>query len=220
MSDPDLGAKVARAAPGAPPAPSRCRRRAEDGDGRRRLGMSWRRRGRFGTFAAAVALAGATAMAGAALAYAAGARINTSPSIPVGLYWVSRVAAEKGAYVLVCPPPGPVFDEARRRGYLGAGFCAGGYGYLMKRLVAGRGDEVAVSDAGVRVNGALLLFSAPRAADGAGRPLPRLRTGPSPLGAAEVLLMSDASRTAFDARYFGPLPRAQIEAVLVPVLTW
>jgi conjugative transfer signal peptidase TraF len=179
-----------------------------------------RHAGRFSTFAAAVALAGAAGLAGAALADAAGARINTSRSIPVGLYWVSGAAVEKGAYVLVCPPPGAVFDEARRRGYLGAGFCPGGYGYLMKRLVAVRGDEVAVSDAGVWVNGELLPASAPRAADGAGRGLPRWRTELTPLGEAEVLLMADARRTSFDARYFGPLPRAQIEAVLVPVLTW
>ena len=77
-----------------------------------------------------------------------------------------------------------------------------------------------VSDEGVRVNGALLPASAPRAVDGAGRALPRFRSEPYTLGATEVLLMSDASRTAFDARYFGPLPRAQIRAVLAPVLTW
>ena len=34
---------------------------------------------------------------------------------------------------------GPVFDEARARGYIGAGFCAGGYGYLIKRIAALRG---------------------------------------------------------------------------------
>ncbi|MES2568793.1 MAG: conjugal transfer protein TraF, partial [Verrucomicrobiota bacterium] len=36
--------------------------------------------------------------------YAAGARINTSKSIPVGLYWTSNSPVEKGAYVLLCPP--------------------------------------------------------------------------------------------------------------------
>jgi hypothetical protein len=38
--------------------------------------------------------------------YAAGARINTTKSIPVGLYWTSSAPVEKGAYVLFCPPQG------------------------------------------------------------------------------------------------------------------
>ena len=45
----------------------------------------------------------------------AGARINTSKSIPVGLYWTTGAPLEKGAYVLVCPPPSGLFNEARRR---------------------------------------------------------------------------------------------------------
>jgi hypothetical protein len=40
----------------------------------------------------------------AAGGYAAGARINTTKSIPVGLYWTSSAPVEKGAYVLFCPP--------------------------------------------------------------------------------------------------------------------
>lgn len=176
--------------------------------------------GRFARLAAGVALAGAAAMAVAALAQAAGARINTTRSVPLGLYWVSDAAAEKGAYVLVCPPQGPVFDEARARGYIGAGFCAGGYGYLIKRIAATGGDAVAVSEAGVRVNGALLALSAPRAVDAGGRALPGFRRDATVLGAGEVFLMADASPTSFDARYFGPVSRGQILNVVVPLLTW
>lgn len=185
-----------------------------------------RRRGRHrvpgpvGRIAAGLALAAVVVLAGAALAQAAGVRINTTRSIPVGLYRVSRAPAMPGAYVLVCPPPTPLFDEARARGYLGAGFCPGGYGYLMKRLVAAQGDEIAVSDAGVSVNGVLLALTAPRATDAGGRPLPRWRTGPYRLGAAEVLLMSEISATSFDARYFGPVSRTQVVTALAPILTW
>lgn len=175
---------------------------------------------RFKKIAAGVALAGAAGMVGAALAYAAGARINTTRSIPVGLYWASSTAVEKGTYVLFCPPQARVFDEARARGYIGAGFCPGGYGYMMKRIVAATDDDVAVSDEGVRVNGELLPLSAPRAVDAAGRPLPRLQADNYRLSGAEVLLMSDVSRTSFDARYFGPIDRAQIQSVVSPVLTW
>lgn len=173
-----------------------------------------------GRIAAGLALAGAVVLAGAALAQVAGVRVNTTRSIPVGLYRVSSAPVIPGVYVLVCPPPTPLFDEARARGYLGAGFCPGGHGYLMKRLVAAQGDEIAVSDAGVSVNGVLLALTAPRATDAGGRPLPRWRTGPYRLGAAEVLLMSEISATSFDARYFGPVSRTQVVTALAPILTW
>src|SRR5450830_978227 len=78
--------------------------------------------------------------------YAAGARINTTRSIPLGLYWTSSNPVEKGAYVLFCPPQVGVFDEARRRGYIGAGFCPGNYSYMMKRVLAAKNDAVSVAD--------------------------------------------------------------------------
>lgn len=170
--------------------------------------------------AAGIAGAGITTLALAAGGYAAGVRINTTKSIPVGLYWASDAPVEKGAYVLFCPPQADVFDEAKERGYIGAGFCEGGYGYMMKRVLAAKGDAVTVSDDGVRVNGELLPYSAPFQADKVGRPLPRYQSDDYILGEAEVLLMSDVSATSFDGRYFGPIQRSQIKTVLRPVITW
>lgn len=174
----------------------------------------------FQKIAAGVALAGVAGMTGAVLAYVSGARINTTKSIPVGLYWTSSAAVEKGAYVLFCPPQVQVFNEARERGYIGAGFCPGGYGYMMKRVLAAKGDDVAVSADGVRVNGELLPLSVPKEVDVGGRPLPRFQADRYTLGAAEVLLMSDVSGTSFDGRYFGPINRSQIQTVVSPVITW
>jgi conjugative transfer signal peptidase TraF len=150
----------------------------------------------------------------------AGARVNTSRSIALGLYWTSDRPARKGEYVLLCPPTIGVIEVARRRGYLAAGFCPGGYGYMMKRIFATGGDAVTVGVDGVRVNDVMLPFSVPLVTDRAGRPMPRLRTSRYVLGASEVLLMSDVSTTSFDGRYFGPVSRAQIRTVIVPVLTW
>ena len=98
------------------------------------------------------AIAGVSVLALGALACASGARINSTRSIPVGLYWLSSEPVEKGAYVMFCPPPIGVFDEARARGYLGAGFCPGGYGYLMKRVLAAKDDVVTISDGKVAVS--------------------------------------------------------------------
>jgi conjugative transfer signal peptidase TraF len=170
--------------------------------------------------AAGAAIAGVSVLVLAAGAYAAGARINTTKSIPVGLYWTSGEQVEKGAYVLFCPPQVGVFTEAKARGYIGAGFCPGDYGYMMKRVLAAKDDTVLVADDGVRVNGELLPFSAPRTADAAGRPMPRFQSDRYTLGNAEVLLMSDVSATSLDGRYFGPVNRSQIQTVIRPVFTW
>lgn len=164
------------------------------------------------------ALGGLLALSAAG--YAVGARINTTKSIPVGLYWTSSAPAEKGAYVFFCPPQAGVFADAKERGYIAPGFCPGGYGYMMKRVLAAKGDVISVADDGVRVNGELLPFSEPRKSDLAGRPLPRFQVDHYTLGAAEVLLMSDVSATSFDGRYFGPVNRSQIQAVIRPVFTW
>ena len=119
-----------------------------------------------------------------------------------------------------CPPPAPVFEEARRRHYIAAGFCPGGYGYLMKRVRAVEGDAVSVGDDGVRVNGRLLPASAPVRADKAGRPLPRLQGTRFTLGRGEVLPMADERATSFDGRYFGAVKLSQVNAVITPVVTW
>lgn len=154
------------------------------------------------------------------LAFVAGARVNTTKSIPVGLYWTSNAPVELGAYVLFCPPQLGVFEEAKARGYIGAGFCPGGMGYMMKRVLAAKNDTVSVSDDGVRVNGELLPHSKPIDADKSGRLMPRYQTMDYTLGNVELLLMSDMSATSFDGRYFGPINRSQIKTVIRPVITW
>lgn len=155
-----------------------------------------------------------------AACYAVGVRVNTTGSIPVGLYWTSGKPAEKGDYVMVCPPPLEVFDMAKERGYIRAGFCPGGYSYLMKRLSAAKDDTVTVADDGVRANGRLLPFSVPLKTDRAGRPLPRYQADNYTLDEYQVLLMTDRNPFSFDGRYFGPINRSQIKSVVVPIITW
>ena len=152
--------------------------------------------------------------------YVVGARVNTTGSIPVGLYWTNSKPAEKGDYVLVCPPPLSVFDMAKERGYIQAGFCPGSYGYIMKKILAAKNDIVSVADDGVRVNGRMLPFSKVLKADQAGRPLPRYQVDSYTLSEHEVLLMTDRNPLSFDGRYFGPLNRSQIKSVVIPIITW
>ena len=153
------------------------------------------------------------------LVYAVGIRINTTPSLPLGVYQLTNELLVKGAYVLFCPPPAAIFTMAKARGYLGAGYCPGGYGHLMKRLVATKDDKVIINAEGVLINDRRLPLSGAIQHDGLGRSLPHYEAS-WVLGDDEVLLMSDSHSGAFDGRYFGPIQRSQIEGVLRPVFTW
>lgn len=162
--------------------------------------------------------AGLAALAG--VAAMAGVRVNTTASFPLGLYRETGEKPAVGALVLSCPPPGEDSALALGRGYIGPGFCPGGYGYVIKKLVAGPGDRVTVTDSGVTVNGEPLPNSAPFAADPSGRPLPRYRTAGRTLLTGEVLLLSDYHPRSFDGRYFGPVGSSGIRAVIRPLWTW
>ncbi|MDN7880064.1 conjugative transfer signal peptidase TraF [Burkholderia aenigmatica] len=174
----------------------------------------------FKRVANVTAIGGSAALAVCYVLYASGARINTTESIPVGLYWTAKQPIEKGSYVMFCPPRRALFDEAMERGYIGAGFCDGGYGYMMKRVLAAKGDSVTSNTHGVFVNGVQVPHSVPLVADDAGRPLPRFGVAERRLSKNELLLMSDVCDASFDGRYFGPVERTQIKWVVRPVLTW
>ena len=157
---------------------------------------------------------------GLILAHQSGLRLNTTHSIPLGLYRMSSEPIENGAYVLWCPPERPEFTLAKERGYIGAGFCPGGYGNMMKKVVASGHDIVSVTDEGVLINGTLMPGSEPSEADSMGRPLPRFRVTDQVLAVSELWLMSDTNSRSFDARYFGPVHRAHIQSLIYPVWTW
>lgn len=173
---------------------------------------------RQASIVASIAAIGAAGLGG--LFYITGGRVNSTKSIPLGIYWTSNTPVEKGAYVMLCPPPSEPIAEAKRRGYLGAGFCPGQVGYMMKKILAAKDDVVTISNAGVTVNGALIPLSAPMAADKWGRPMPRYQHTQFTVNENEVLVMGDVNKKSFDSRYFGPILRKQIQTVIVPVFTW
>jgi conjugative transfer signal peptidase TraF len=149
----------------------------------------------------------------------AGARYNATPSLPEGIYWKVNAPLERGAYVRFCPPDIALIAEAKKRGYIDAGYCPGDYMPLMKRVAALRGDVVEFRADGVAVNGRLLARSAPRQADPSGRPLPQLR-GTVVVGPTQALMMSSYNAGSFDSRYFGLVERSQVKDVVRPLLTW
>ncbi|MEO6823863.1 MAG: conjugative transfer signal peptidase TraF [Nitrosospira sp.] len=154
------------------------------------------------------------------ICFAAGGRINITRSIPLGLYWLTDTPVAKGKYVIFCPPVSPLFDEAKERRYISAGFCPGDHGFMMKRILATAGDRVEMTREGMHINGKLLPASMPLEADKAGRTMPRYPLDTYTLGKSELLLMSNVSGKSFDSRYFGPVDASHVKGVIKPVITW
>ncbi len=162
------------------------------------------------------ALASCTALLGIA-----GVRVNTTKSIPVGVYLAVDDTVLRDTYVQFCPPDTAPFHTAYERGYIGPGSCPGGYGYLFKKVVGLPGDTVTVTPTATILNGSPLPNSQPLHSDSAGRPLLPWNLGVRhQLATREVFLMSDVSRTSFDARYYGPVPRSNITTVIMSLFTW
>jgi conjugative transfer signal peptidase TraF len=154
------------------------------------------------------------------------ARVNTSASLPRGLYlevprgWVGRQAA-RGDLVLVCAPAAGG-ELARRRGYLGDGPCsagaAGGAAALGKLVLAVGGDEVAFGADGIEVNGRAVAASRAVAHDAAGRVMAHYPFGRYRIAPGEVWLFAPYHPRSYDSRYFGPVGAAAIRGWLMPVI--
>jgi conjugative transfer signal peptidase TraF len=151
--------------------------------------------------------------------YAAGrVWVNTSPSLPLGVYRVVPGGRPVvGAIVLVCLPP-EIGAFARARGYLTHGPCPPGVELLGKPIAAVAGDNVQVEPAGVTINGRMIPMSVPLLLDSDGRPLPQ-RMGAHLLRPGEVFLLSTHDRRSLDARYFGVLNIDALRRVVSPVMT-
>lgn len=142
-------------------------------------------------------------------------RINLSESYPLGLYKEigKQDEIKKGSLVLFCPPKRPVFDYALMQGWLLQGECESGSVPLIKKVVAVEGDEIAISNAKyVFVNGVKQknsnVYKLPYVAKS------------QTLQKNEVFLMSDFSKTSFDARYFGALDKSVIITPVEPIYTF
>lgn len=144
-----------------------------------------------------------------------GVRINTTPSLPIGLYIETTAQSN---LIEFCPSE-PYASLAARRGYRTQGSCPDGASPLLKPMVAKAGDVVELSSAGITVNNRFLPNTAPLIKDAAGRPLQHFPYGRYPVTAGLVWVASTYNRRSFDSRYFGPVPVSAIRARLRPLLT-
>jgi len=152
-----------------------------------------------------------TAAAGAVT----GARINTSYSLPLGIY--IRTDDSHAQLIEFCPVQ-PFAAESSERGYRTRGSaCLDGAVPLLKPVVAIAGDVVVLASDGIRVNGKLLPKTAALLRDGAGRSLHPWPFGSYLVEKGTVWVASTYNRGSYDSRYMGPIRTAQIRARLRPL---
>jgi conjugative transfer signal peptidase TraF len=144
-----------------------------------------------------------------------GLRINTSPSLPMGLY----ITADSDANLVEFCPVEPFATLAIVRGYRDSGICPDGAAPLLKPVVAKPGDVVELSARGISVNGALLSNTAPLSKDTKGRPLEPWRFGRYLVAFGTVWVASSYHPRSFDSRYFGPISTVAIRERLKGFLT-
>jgi conjugative transfer signal peptidase TraF len=121
----------------------------------------------------------------------------------------------KNKYVIFCPDYRPAFRMAKNRGYIGSGFCEGGTGLMMKKVVATSGDIISIGKAGVTVNNEPLPFSTPKNKDANNRELKAKHLNHYQLKEGELLTMTDQDEWSFDGRYYGLIYKSQIKGSIV-----
>ncbi len=145
----------------------------------------------------------------------AGLRINITSSFPRGLYRSVESSLERGDLVETCLPE-KAAALATRRGYLLPYGACGNHMPVLKRVLAIKGDVIAVYEH-VVLNGREIDTAPVLDADLGGRPL--VAAHGVTLGRDEVWLISDEIPNSFDSRYFGPVNRGDIRSVMRPVWT-
>lgn len=149
---------------------------------------------------------------------AGGYRLNLTPSQVLGLWRIKELhrPVAVGDLVFVCPPPSAPFLEARERGYLRHGLCAGGFAPLIKTVAALPGQHVEIG-ADVVIDGRPIRASGVHTTDGEGRLLRPFVGGIVP---PDHLFLHSSFASSYDSRYFGPLPAAGLLGLARPVLTF
>jgi conjugative transfer signal peptidase TraF len=131
-------------------------------------------------------------------------RLNLSPSVPVGVYLLARLAPPLARGTLVLLPVPVVVRPFSRSG-----------SPFLKPVAAIAGDAVCVHEGTLWVAG---TSYGPVYAEADGKPLPHLE-GCQMVPEAQVFLASTAPRS-LDGRYFGLTRIAELTARALPLWTW
>jgi len=183
----------------------------------------WVLQSRRARFATPVTAAGAAAIGAGFLilsAHLLRLRITwTNSSAPAGIYRIAQSPAGRGALVAACLAP-VIARQGLARAYLRTGDCPAGAEPVAKIIGAHAGDTVDVEPGWVAINGVKFSNSQTATLDSSGRPLAHVAWGEHRVGQHEVWLFGFNNARSWDARYFGPVPAANVRGVLKPVATW
>jgi conjugative transfer signal peptidase TraF len=143
----------------------------------------------------------------------------TDSSAAAGVYRVTDFPPARGELVAACLPLA-IARQGLARGYLQRGDCPAGAEPVAKVVGAIAGDVVELEPGWVAVNGVKFPNSEMAARDSANRPLGHVPLGVRRVGEGEVWLFGFNNARSWDARYFGPVPSANLRGGLKPVVTW
>lgn len=149
--------------------------------------------------------------------------VNTSVSMPRGLYLVGPLQEpERGMIVAVCIPNQPAVKLYRERDYLPASSrCAGGMAPVMKPIAGVPRDAVRIGALGTWINERQVPNSLVFDTDSQGLPIPHLPLGWSKrLDVGEYFLLATHVERSLDSRYYGPVHRADMQARVIPLVTF
>jgi conjugative transfer signal peptidase TraF len=149
-----------------------------------------------------------------------GIMINTSPSMPLGLYFRIHSAIHRGDIVATCL----TLENTQlglQRHYLKTGQICHGASPLIKQVIAVPGDFVTLTDEYLSVTNKLTnnrYFYRTFYQDRHGK---KLRVYPRGKFFSDgYWLLGTHNRYSWDSRYWGPIPRELIIARLIPLLVW
>jgi conjugative transfer signal peptidase TraF len=154
--------------------------------------------------------------------YWAGYRLNTSSSMPQGIYRLLQepTVLMRGMTVTLCPPGTSIFKQAYDRHYFSSGTCPSGFEPLLKTVAATEGDWVQVTLQGIEVNHRWLKNSAQLQTDTQGRRMDRVPVGKYRVQTGEIWLISSHHPQSFDSRYFGAVPLNLVQGIARPIWIW
>lgn len=145
--------------------------------------------------------------------------INTTNSMPKGIYLVTDKKITRGSYVAVCLPS-PLALFAFNRGYLFKGNCPSRTVPLLKQVVATENDHIKRLKTHITVNATTLPHSNTFSHDRKRMPLYQTISSDWILGKKELWLYGTQSAHSWDSRYFGPIAERNILYVVYPYLTF
>ncbi len=153
--------------------------------------------------------------------FLAGIIINTTPSLPMGIWRVDNTApilnpSLRGRIVTFCPPDTELFRAAKEQGILRVGRCRGAYTPLLKEVMGVPGDVIEYSD-GFLINGHRIPRSKILSLSQA---VTRPFTGQLIVPQGKIWIMSSFSALSFDSRYFGLVSVNSLENIVTPFWIW